>query len=76
VTRRLATRVATLETRSSAHLFTFTTAAGRTVTVPVDTVLDVFLGAPVPPALADVAGTRDPSDLARGLVHAAQESHT
>lgn len=68
---RLAGRLAALEARTGFAWFALTTTAGRTVRVPVDTVLDVYLGGPVPPALADVSGTREVAELAHGAVRAA-----
>ena len=73
---RLSGRVAALEARTGDTWFAFTTTAGRTVRVSIDVALDVFLGGPVPAALADVAGTRETAELARTAVRAAVEART
>jgi hypothetical protein len=71
---RLGTRVDALEARTGETWFTFTTTAGRTVRASVDDVLGVFLGGPLPAALADVASTRETAQLARDVVRLAVEA--
>jgi hypothetical protein len=67
----LAARLAALEARQYDDRFTFITTAGRTVHVPVDEVLGIFLGDPLPASLVDVAGTPEAADLAHAAVRAA-----
>ena len=76
---RLPSRLAALEARTGETWFTFTTTAGRTVRASAEDVLSVFLGDGVPPALADVATTRETAQLARDVVRlavAAREGRT
>ncbi|MEC3992257.1 hypothetical protein VSR01_01325 [Actinacidiphila sp. DG2A-62] len=75
-THPLAARLDRLEQRASAHLFAFTTTAGRTVRATVDDVLSVLCGNPVPAHLAAVDGTPETASLAHTLVAAARGQRT
>jgi hypothetical protein len=67
----LSSRLKRLETRTGTEWFTFVTTAGRTVRVPAETVLAVFVDGQVPATLANVASTPETAELARGAVRAA-----